>query len=202
MDTIHWLVNHMVGLHSGVVTLYHPVVRGLVKEGASVDQVKDAEHILREEMSRKLIWLLADVLDQPTRLLNCLHMLIDLAQNIHGLEVDEIRQSLIKQTDVLTDSSSLSIKGQSLRIDQSNQDSSISAQGNGRPRQSPKRGIQQDAFQERHLDELFPSQDGSENSKKLPVQVHERKEQHAEKKSNTVPSGVSLSLDSGIKIKG
>ena len=126
----------MVGLHAGVASLYHPVVHGLVEEGASEEQVKDAEHILREEMSRKIIWLLADVLDQPGRLLDGLQMLMEVAQSIHGYKTENIRQKFIEPSSTMNDAPNLSIKGQSLRASQSNPDSSIAAEDAGRPKQN------------------------------------------------------------------
>ena len=110
MDTIHWLVNHMVGLNSGISSLYQPVIHGLESEGAREDQIKDAQDILREEMSRKLIWLLADMLDQPEKLFGGLHMLVNVAQNIHVLEADSIGHIVISEPSARHDPSSLSNK--------------------------------------------------------------------------------------------
>lgn len=173
MDTIHWLVNHMVGLNSGISFLYQPVIQGLESEGAREDQIDDVQSILREELSRKLIWLLADMLNQPGRLLNGLQMLRDVAQNIHGLKTDSIRQLFINDSDTDHDPSSLSIKGQSLRGHQSDQDKSVNMEDAGGAKQSPNTATRQAAHKEQPPQELTIAQPRPEDSKAPPARCSE-----------------------------
>ena len=191
MDTIHWLVNHMVGLNSGISSLYQPVFHGLESEGARGDQINDVQNILREEMSRKLIRLLADILDQPGKLLSGLQMLIDAARNIHGLKADSIGRIVISEPSASHDPSNLLIKGQSSRVDQSSQDKSVDVEDARRADQNQNQHVHKAVPKEQDLSQLATAQSSQGNFRASSAQSIETNYKNNWNNANIESSGVN-----------
>ena len=115
-ETIQWLVNHLVGMNSSISSVFQPVMDGLQDEGATKDQLEGVEETLREEILKKFIWMLADVVDRPARVFSSLLMLVDVAQTIHGIDLRNVKEGILKESVISRASPNLIIKGKSTSV--------------------------------------------------------------------------------------